>query len=101
MINFKMNEHGYKMRTEFGDLNISPDSDYGFRPFQLMVASIAGCSSTALRIVLTKMRIDFKDIKVSAEVERNEAKANRIEKIHLHYAIKGENLLQDKIEKAG
>jgi len=101
MIDFKMKEHGYHMQTEFGDLSISPDSEYGFRPFQLMIASIAGCSSTALRVVLTKMRIDYKDILVSATVERNQSKANRIEKIHLNYAIQGEHLRQDKIEKAG
>lgn len=101
MIDFNMKEHGYNMQTEFGELSISPDSEYGFRPFQLMIASIAGCSSTALKIVLTKMRIDFKDIKVSAKAERNKAKANRIEKIHLHFVIKGENLRQEKIEKAG
>ncbi|MBO0994367.1 OsmC family protein [Bacillus sp. SD088] len=96
-----MKKHGYNMQTEFGELSISSDSEYGFRPFQLMIASIAGCSSMTLEVVLTKMRIDYKDIKVSAKVERNKEKANRIEKIHLHYAIKGENLHQEKIEKAG
>lgn len=101
MIDFKMNEHGFTMETEFGDLSISSDSTYGFRPFQLMVASIVGCSSTVLRTILTKMRIDFQDIQVSATIERNESEANRIEKIHLHYIIKGEHLRQDKIEKAG
>ncbi|WP_212975075.1 OsmC family protein [Bacillus sp. J14TS2] len=96
-----MKEHGYNMQTEFDELSISSDSEYGFRPFQLMIASIAGCSSIAMRVVLTKMRLDFKDIRVSAEVERNQAKANRIEKIHLHFVIRGENLRQEKIEKAG
>ncbi|GIN73347.1 osmotically inducible protein C [Bacillus sp. J14TS2] len=101
MIELNMKEHGYNMQTEFDELSISSDSEYGFRPFQLMIASIAGCSSIAMRVVLTKMRLDFKDIRVSAEVERNQAKANRIEKIHLHFVIRGENLRQEKIEKAG
>lgn len=101
MMDFKMKEHGFTTPTEFGKLTISPDNEYGFRPFQLMVASIAGCSANALKLVLTKMRIDFEDITVSAEAERNEEKANRIEKIHLHFVIKGENLRQEKIEKAG
>lgn len=100
MIDFKMKEHGYNMETEFGELSISTDSAYGFRPLQLMIASIVGCHSTALRTVLSKMRIDFKDIKVSANAERNKAKANRIEKIHLIYGIRGENLRHEKIEKA-
>ncbi|MHA6252732.1 OsmC family protein [Oceanobacillus sp. CAU 1775] len=100
-MDFKMKENGFSMLTEYGELSISPDEEHGFRPFQLMVASIVGCSSTVLRKVLTKMRLDFKDIEVSACMERNEAKANRIEKLHLHFVIKGENLPQGKIEKAG
>lgn len=101
IMDFKMKEHGFILPTEFGELSISPDSEHGFRPIQLMVASLVGCSSTALKIVMTKMRLNFTDINVSAKAERNEAKANRIEKLHLHFFIKGENLRQEKIEKAG
>lgn len=36
----------------------------------------------------------------SAEVTRNEEKANRIEKIHLIYTIKAEDIPQKKAEKA-
>jgi putative redox protein len=37
---------------------------------------------------------------VTAEVERNEEKANRIEKIHLHFVITGDNLREEKVIKA-
>jgi len=100
MLELKMKEHRFSMETEFSELSISPDSTYGFRPFQLMVASIAGCSSAALEVVMSKMRIQFTDMTISVKIERNEAKANRIEKIHLHFLITGENLQQEKIEKA-
>ncbi|RXT15288.1 OsmC family protein [Ammoniphilus sp. CFH 90114] len=97
---FKMKENGYIAEFEYGELHISGDDIYGFRPFQLMVSSIAVCSGGVLRKVLTKMRVPYEDIKLTAQVERNEAEANRIEKIHVHFIIKGENLNQDKIEKA-
>lgn len=46
------------------------------------------------------MRISYQDIKVQADVERNELAANRIEKVHLHFVILGEDLNEEKIEKA-
>jgi len=100
MKEFNMKEHGFTMKTEFGELAISADTEYGFRPFELMIASIAGCSSAALRVVLTKMRIDIENIKVFTTIERNETQANRIEKIHLHFVIQGEGLREEKIERA-
>ena len=100
MMEFNMKEHGFTMKSDFGELAISADSEYGFRPFELMIASIAGCSSAALRVVLTKMRIDFQNINVSTTIERDKTKANRIEKIHLHFVIQGEELREEKIERA-
>ena len=98
---FNMKDHGFATTTEFGELNVSTDAEHGFRPFQLMVASIVGCSGSVLKKVLTKMRVDYSDLTVTARVERNKEKANRIEKLHLHFVISGENLSQKKIEKAG
>ncbi|RDY71847.1 OsmC family peroxiredoxin, partial [Halobacillus trueperi] len=84
---------------EYGQMNISGDETFGFRPYQLMVASIAGCSIGVFRKILDKQRTDYEDIKVTAEVERNPDEANRIEKIYLHYVIKGYHLNQDKLLK--
>ncbi|WP_134705044.1 OsmC family protein [Ammoniphilus sp. YIM 78166] len=97
---FTMKENGFITQFEYGELHISGDETYGFRPFQLMVSSIAVCSGGVLRKVLTKMRIPYEDIRLEAKVERNEAEANRIEKIHVHFLIKGKDLNVEKIEKA-
>ncbi|MHA6252358.1 OsmC family protein [Oceanobacillus sp. CAU 1775] len=66
-----------------------------------MIASIAGCSSSAFKVVMNKMRIEFTDIDISVQIVRNVAEANRIEKMHLHFTVTGENLNKEKIEKAG
>lgn len=95
-----MKENAFTAQFEYGELDISGDEKYGFRPFQLMVSSIAVCSGGVLRKVLTKMRIPYEDIHLKASVERNEAEANRIEKIHVHFLIKGKDLNAAKIEKA-
>lgn len=97
---FEAKENGFVTHLSYGDLHISGDEQYGFRPFQLMVSSIAVCTGGVLRKVLDKMRMPCTDMKVTAEVERNDEKANRIEKIHLHFIITGDNLREEKVIKA-
>lgn len=95
-----MKEKGFKTNTEFGELDISGNEEFGFRPYQLMTASIAGCSGGVLRTILKKKKLAVEDISIQAEVTRNEEEANRIEEISIHYVIKGDNLEEDKISKA-
>ncbi|MYL34859.1 OsmC family peroxiredoxin [Pontibacillus yanchengensis] len=98
-LQFYLKHDGIRTSTDFGALNISSDEEQGFRPFQLMVSSIAGCSLSVFRKILDKQRVEYEDINVKAEVTRNEDEANRIEKIHLHYVIKGKHLDEDKMFK--
>jgi putative redox protein len=100
MMEFLMKEAGFYTTTEYGDLHIAGDDVNGFRPYQLLVSSIIGCSGSVLRQILMKKRIEIEDIAITAQVERNKVNANRIDKIHIHYRIKGENLHYDKILKS-
>ncbi|MGG0453753.1 OsmC family protein [Priestia megaterium] len=93
-------EAGFTTKLPYGELYIAGDEEYGFRPYQLMVSSIAVCSGSVLRKILEKKRIAFSDLRIQAGVTRNDEKAGRIEKIHLHYIITGEELPLDKIEKS-
>ncbi|KAA0544916.1 OsmC family protein [Bacillus sp. BGMRC 2118] len=97
---FEMKEVGFKTNVEYGELHVSGNEEYGFRPYQLMVASIAVCSGGVLRTILEKKKLHIDDIKIDTEVMRNPDMANRIEKILIHYTIKGMNLQADQIQKA-
>ncbi len=97
---FNMTEGGFTTEFEYGKLDISGNEEYGFRPYQLLVSSVAVCSGGVLRKVLEKMRYPFEDITVRAHVVRNEAKANRIERIELTFHIKTSDWNEKKIEKA-
>ncbi|MFC3885379.1 OsmC family protein [Bacillus songklensis] len=98
---FKMKpEVGFTTQLSYGELHIAGDEEYGFRPYQLMVASIAVCSGGVLRKILKKKRLEVDDITIRTEVVRNEEEANRVEKIHIHYLIKGQNLPKEKIEQS-
>lgn len=99
MLQIHLDDQAYKMETRYGDLTIASDEQYGFRPFQLMVASIAGCSGTVLRKILIKKRVDVEDITIKAEVKRNAAEADRIESIHLTFLIKANGLKEHQMER--
>lgn len=97
---FNMQEGGFYTDLGFGKLEVSGNEEYGFRPFQLLVSSVAVCSGGVLRKVLEKMHIEFDDIHIKADITRNEAEANRVEAISLHFTIRGTDLDKNKIEKA-
>ncbi len=95
-----MTENGFETEVDFGTLEISGNAEYGYRPFQLLVSSIAVCSGGVLRKVLERMRMPYEDITVQAKETRVEKEANRVSEIHLHFLIKGKNLSEEKVEKA-
>ncbi|TKC16260.1 OsmC family protein [Robertmurraya kyonggiensis] len=96
---FKMKEVGFYTETANGRLNIAGDENYGFRPFQLLVSSIAVCSGGVMRKILEKKRISYDDIHIKADVERNPDKADKVEKVHLHFTITGAQIEEHQMEK--
>lgn len=96
---FYLKDSGMRIDLDYGELSISGNEDYGYRPFQLMVASIVGCSGSVFRKILEKQRTEVEDLTITADVERNPEEANRIESISLHYSIKGYHLNKEKLYK--
>lgn len=97
---FEMTENGFETTTAFGQLTISGNEDYGFRPYQLLVSSVAVCSGGVLRNILEKMRMPAENVTIEVkEVLRNPEIANRVEKIHLHFIIEGKHIDASKMDK--
>lgn len=82
-----------------GTLIVSRDEKIGFRPYELLVSSIAGCSGSVFKQIFEKQRMDVKEFKITTEVERNEEKANRVGKIILTFHLKGTDLNEQKLRK--
>ncbi len=97
--NMKKEETGFTADFDYGTLHISGDEQFGFRPYQLLVSSVAVCSGGVLRQILDKKRMNYEDIKINADVTRNQEEANRVEKIHLHFTLYGD-LDEKKVERA-
>ncbi|WP_084242281.1 OsmC family protein [Planomicrobium okeanokoites] len=88
---FSMTENGFSGDLPFGELAVSTNEEYGFRPYQLLVASLAVCSAGIIRKVLEKQRMPAEDIQVEVkEITRIDEEAGRISKVHLHFLIKGD-----------
>ncbi|MFD2212048.1 OsmC family protein [Virgibacillus halophilus] len=96
---FRSNGDAMETTVGFGDLVISANDELGYRPFQLMVASIVGCSGSVFKKILKKQRIEFEELTIDADVKRNPDEADRIERIILSFTIKGENLDKEKLKK--
>src|SRR5699024_1857927 len=94
-----MTETGLETELPHGTLKMSGEPEHGFRPGQLLISSIAGCSGSVFRKILAKQRIELDHLEITVKEERNEAEANKITKIALHFEVKGENLNLDKLKK--
>ena len=61
----------------------------GFRPMQLILAAIAGCSSIDLVLILEKQRQTLRDLRITVTGERADAIPSPFETIHLHFELIG------------
>lgn len=88
---FSMTENGFSGNLPFGELSVSTNEEHGFRPYQLLVASLAVCSAGIIRKVLEKQRMPADDIQAEVkEIVRIDEEAGRVSKVHLHFLIKGD-----------
>jgi uncharacterized OsmC-like protein len=95
-----MTEDGFESSLESGNIKISGNEEKGFRPYQLLVSSLVGCSGLVLRKVCDKMRMPLESMEIEVrEVIRNEKEANRLEKIHLHFKLKSTSLDERKMPR--
>lgn len=93
-----INELGNKVHID-GAMDIG-GGDLAFRPMQLMLAAVGGCSSIDVISILQKQRQEITDYHVTIEAEREKDKTPALfTTIHLHFALKG-SLDKDKVERA-
>lgn len=75
-------------------------SDKAARPMQVLLMSLAGCSSMDVLDILKKQRQIVEDYRVEVTAEREKDKTPALfTDIHLHYHLKGD-LDKKKVERA-
>lgn len=93
-----VNEQGNTLQmdgaTEIGGSNLA------FRPMQMLLAAMGGCSAIDVISILKKQRQDLKDIKVTITGEREkDVVPSLYTEVHAHFKLFG-NLDPDKAQKA-
>ncbi|MGE0568103.1 MAG: OsmC family protein [Bacteroidia bacterium] len=93
-------------KNEDGNLILmdgSPDiggEGTGFRPMQLLLAAVGGCSSIDILLILNKQKQIVQDFKVEIEGVKEKVESHSIFKdIVLHYKVEGEVELE-KVHRA-
>ncbi len=103
----RMNEnYGMEARNETGNSIIIDSNktdggnDLGFRPMQMLLAAMGGCSSIDVVTILKKQKLEPFDLRVVVDGERDMGKdANLWKTVHAHFIIKG-NVPKEKAERA-
>ena len=74
--------------------------DIGIRPMELMLLSVAACSSFDVVTILKKARQNITDCIAEVEGERADAVPAVFTKIHLHFKVSGVDLSEKQVERA-
>lgn len=74
--------------------------DKAFRPMQMLLAAIGGCSTVDVVTILRKQREELKDIKITVTAEREKGVVPSLyTEVHAHFKLYG-NIDEDKAQKA-
>ncbi len=74
--------------------------DLGFRPMEMLLLGLGGCTAFDVVMILKKARQNIDDCEVYIEAERTENIPRVFTRIHTHFVVKGSGLDAAKVEKA-
>lgn len=72
----------------------------GFRPIELFLVGLVGCTGMDVISILQRMRQDVTAFNVSAEAERSPNHPKVFTTINIHYAITGRQVSRESVERA-
>jgi len=98
---FKMEARNESGNTLYIDSSkATGGNEEAFRPMQMILAALGGCSSIDVISILKKQHLEPFDLKVTVDGERDTGKdVNLFLKVHVHFIFKG-NLPIEKAERA-
>lgn len=88
---FTIESEQIKGKLGFGDILVSTNELHGYRPFELFISSLVGCSGTLLQNILVKKRLVYQKIDMEVSSVRNPEHANRIEQLTFIAYVQMEN----------
>ena len=92
-------DHFVGSNDEGKTINISSDGNAP-RPMQVLLMAAAGCSSMDVVHVMRKMKQNVTNLEVQVEGTRKDEIPKVFTKIHMHYILTGENIDEQKVQRA-
>ncbi len=92
------NPNGYTFNLGQSDKNNNPNKPLG--PKATMLSSLAACSGLDVVSILEKMKITLEDFKIEVEGQLTDEHPKTYHTVIVDYHFKGENLNEEKINKA-
>lgn len=89
---------GHSMVLSSGAANGGKDNCY--RPMELLLVGLGGCSSIDVIQILKKARQDVVDCVCNAEAERHDGTPGYFTKIHAEFVVTGRNVQEKHVERA-
>ncbi len=80
--------------------NENGGNEVGASPKALMLSSLAGCSGLDVVMILDKMKYTSYDLDIKITANLTNEHPKFYDKVHVSYIFYGENLNEDKINKA-
>jgi putative redox protein len=75
-------------------------ADDGFRPMELILTGLAGCTAMDVVSILTKKRQKMTGFAVQAHAARADTHPKVFTAIHLHYVVRGEGIDPAAVQRA-
>lgn len=72
----------------------------GFRPMELVLLGMGGCTSFDVVSILKKGRQSIEDCVVDITAERSGAVPRVFTKIHIHFTVRGKELKRTRVQRA-
>ncbi|HZS92545.1 MAG TPA: OsmC family protein [Chloroflexota bacterium] len=72
----------------------------GFKPSELLLAALAGCTAVDVIDILRKKRVKVSGLRVTARGEQREEYPRAFERIHVHYEVRGQDVPEEAVERA-
>jgi len=95
---FEVEVAGHKIIIDAGE-NVGGENK-GPQPKPFMLVALGGCTAMDVISILTKMRVELDDFKVSVEGDLTEEHPKHFYKMKVIYEFTGKNLPMEKLKKA-
>ena len=76
------------------------ESWQGFKPSELLLAALAGCTAVDVIDILHKKRVHVSGLRVTASGEQRDEYPRAFERINLHYEVRGHEVPREAVERA-